>query len=316
MVNIRDIAQMADVSLSTVSRVINKNKYVSEKTRNHVQSIIDETGYIKNGVAVKLSTGKSGVIGVQIPYNNTCYDQLIDSILLTAKEKCYQVQLLPTYYEQETENYYYAMLEQKVIDGLILTSRSDCTTDLDQMLLRGRVISTEKLENVGVPMIYADREQAYEKVFAHLFEQKAQDVVFIAKRSSEQSITTRNKIKAYEKYFGKAKENKNFFIGIDQYESGYSWALNQVKEQRIPAYIYVNGDNTAAGILQAFQENGWEHNKDFTLIGEGNLSYSRIFNFSTIDFASEEIGKECVEFLLSDKKTIKCGKEPTFILRK
>jgi DNA-binding LacI/PurR family transcriptional regulator len=315
MANIRDIARIANVSLSTVSRVINEEKYVSEETRQHVQSIIEEVGYIRNGNAVKLSTGKTKVIGVQFPYNSTCYSQLIDSILLTSKENNYQVQLLPTYYEVEAEKYYYTLLEQKLIDGLILTSRTHSDFELKQLLLKGKIVTTEKMADSTIPMIFADREQAYEEVFAYIFSRYVKDFVFIVKRKPEESQTTKNKIQIFEKYFDKAKENKNFFTGIDQYDEGYLFAKELVKEKRVPEVIYANGDDIAAGVLHAFQEAGLTHKRDFMIIGEGNLSYSKIFNFSTIDFYSNVIGRECVEFLLSDKETINCPKKPTFILR-
>lgn len=315
MVNIRDIAKMADVSLTTVSRVLNQEPYVSEEKRKLVQAVIDKTGYTKNGNAVKLSTGKSGIIGVQIPYNNSCYDRLIDSILLETKERGYQVQLLPTYYEQETENYYYSMLEQKLIDGLILTSRTPHPINWTRLLEKGKLVSTEKLEHPEVPMIYPDREKAYDQLFSHLQAKKVQDVVFVTKRSADQSITTKNKIKAFEGYFGKAIEGKNYFVGIDDYESGYTWAKELASKNRIPTYLYTNGDNTAAGILMAFQEAGFEHKKDYFLIGEGNLSYSKLLNFSTIDFSPQEIGQACVEFLLSDQQRICCKKDAKLILR-
>lgn len=315
MANIRDIAKLAGVSLSTVSRVINQGKYVSDEKRKLVQEAIEKTGYIRNGNAVKLSTGKSGIFGVQIPYNNSCYDQLIDSILLATKEKGYQVQLLPTYYEQETENYYYSMLEQKLIDGLILTSRTPHPINWSRLLAKGKLVSTEKLENSEVPMIYADREQVYDQLFSQVHAKKIQDVVFVTKRSAEQSITTRNKIKAFEQYFGKIEEGKNYFVEIDDYESGYAWAQKQAAAGKIPAYVYTNGDSTAAGILAAFQEAGFQHKKDFCLVGEGNSSYSKLLNFSTIDFSSREIGQDCVDFLLSDQQQICCRKEAKLILR-
>lgn len=217
---------MADVSMSTVSRVINNDKYVSEKTREAVKKIINETGYVVNGNAVKLSKGRSGVIGVQIPYNNSCYDQLIDSILLTTKEKGYQVQLLPTYYEEEAENYYYSMLEQKLIDGLVLTSRTTIQMDWNKLLSKGKIVSTEKIDDPLVPVIAPDREKVYDAVFSYLHSLDSDNVIFTAKRNADQSITTRNKIRAYEKYFGKATKDLNYFVGIDRFENGYEWPMN------------------------------------------------------------------------------------------
>ena len=107
MANIRDIAKIAGVSKTTVSRVINNHQYVSEEIREKVQAAIEKTGYVVNGNAVKLSNGKNYTLGVTLPYNNSCYDRLVNSLLFHAKEKGYQVLLLPTYYDEETESEYY-----------------------------------------------------------------------------------------------------------------------------------------------------------------------------------------------------------------
>jgi DNA-binding LacI/PurR family transcriptional regulator len=115
---------MADVSKTTVSRVINNHQYVSEEIREKVQRVIEETGYVVNGNAIKLSNGKNYTLGVTLPYNSSCYDRLVNSLLFHAREKGYQVLLLPTYYDEQTENDYYALLEKRMIDGLILVSRA------------------------------------------------------------------------------------------------------------------------------------------------------------------------------------------------
>lgn len=101
MVNIRDIAKITGVSKSTVSRVVNKHPYVSEDIRKKVQSVIEDTGYVVNGNAVKLSNGKNYTLGVTLPYNSSCYDRLVNSLLFHAREKGYQVLLLPTYYDEK-----------------------------------------------------------------------------------------------------------------------------------------------------------------------------------------------------------------------
>lgn len=87
MVNIRDIAKITGVSKSTVSRVVNKHPYVSEDIRKKVQSVIEDTGYVVNGNAVKLSNGKNYTLGVTLPYNSSCYDRLVNSLLFHAREK-------------------------------------------------------------------------------------------------------------------------------------------------------------------------------------------------------------------------------------
>ena len=65
--NIKDIARMAGVSISTISRVINKSAYVSPEITERIERILDETGYRPNALAKELLRKKTNTIGVMLP---------------------------------------------------------------------------------------------------------------------------------------------------------------------------------------------------------------------------------------------------------
>lgn len=69
MTNIKDLAKMAGVSVTTVSRVLNNHPYVREEKRNSVLEAIRVSNYQQNINAVHLSKGKTQMIGVVLPYN-------------------------------------------------------------------------------------------------------------------------------------------------------------------------------------------------------------------------------------------------------
>lgn len=315
MVNIRDIAKMAGVSKTTVSRVINNHQYVSEDIREKVQAVMEETGYVVNGNAVKLSNGKNYTLGVTLPYNNSCYDRLVNSLLFHAREKGYQVLLLPTYYDEKTESEYYSLLEKRMIDGLVLVSRASNLENWTKLKSRGRIVSTEKVADPKIPMIYPDRKKAYEQLFKDLAQQGFSKVTFTNKRPLSESTSARDKAECYQQYFGEVVEGKNFFTGVEGYDSGYYWAKETYSDLPLPEIIYANADDTAAGIISALQELGFTHKKDYQIIGEGNLAYSQLLNFSTIDFLPDEIGAAVIDYILSDQKTIHTVKEPRIIKR-
>lgn len=229
MVNIRDIAKITGVSKSTVSRVVNKHPYVSEDIRKKVQSVIEDTGYVVNGNAVKLSNGKNYTLGVTLPYNSSCYDRLVNSLLFHAREKGYQVLLLPTYYDEKAEEEYYSLLEKRMIDGLVLVSRAKNLKNWDKLNSRGRIISTEKVDDPKIPMIYPDRTMVYNRLFKELAQKGFSKVVFTNKRALSESISAKDKAECYQKYFGKVITGENFFIGIEGFDSGYYWAKETYK---------------------------------------------------------------------------------------
>lgn len=315
VVTIRDIAKLADVSKTTVSRVINNHQYVSTEIREKVQKVIEETGYVVNGNAIKLSNGKNYTLGVTLPYNSSCYDRLVNSLLLHARKRGYQVLILPTYYDEETENEYYSLLEKRMIDGLVLVSRVRNLNNWTKLKSRGRIVSTEKVAEPKIPMIYPDRKRIYEEIFLSLSEQGMSRVTFTNKRPLAHSTSARDKAACYEKYFGDVIEGENFFTGIEGYESGFHWAKETYRTLPLPEVFYANADDTAAGIISGLQSLGYTHKKEFQMIGEGNLPYSQLLNFSTIDFCPENIGERVIDYILSDQEAIHMVLEPRLIKR-
>ena len=73
MTNIRKIAELAGVSVSTVSRVLNNHPYVNEQKRKEILAIIEELNYTQNVNAIHLVKGKTNVIGVLLPHVNDQY---------------------------------------------------------------------------------------------------------------------------------------------------------------------------------------------------------------------------------------------------
>ncbi|WP_086347591.1 LacI family DNA-binding transcriptional regulator [Candidatus Enterococcus clewellii] len=315
MATISDIAKIAGVSKTTVSRVLNSEKYVSDDLRARVKTVADELGYIPNGNAISLSTGKTNTLGILLPANDYCYDELVNSILLNAKEKNYRVMVLPSYYETMAEQAYYEMFRMKVVDGLILASTNTPEEITEKLQNYGKIVSAEKLENTDISMIYPDRKKGYQTLFAHLKSTEKKDVVFTLERDPKVSKSSRYKINAYKEYFDEPIENENYFVGIKGFIEGYEWAKQTFSTREIPEVIYTSGDQIAAGVIKALNEQQVYHGQEYEIIGEGNTPYSQSMDFSSVDFRLHEIGKELVEFMLSDAERKVKSYEPQFHFR-
>lgn len=117
MTNISDIAKIAGVSVTTVSRVLNNHKYVSEEKRATVLKVINEMNYTPNKNAIDLIRGETRMLGVIIPYNNNpAFDQILNGILNQAMDKDYSVTVLPSKYCKEKEIEYLLKLKNKLLD--------------------------------------------------------------------------------------------------------------------------------------------------------------------------------------------------------
>lgn len=315
MATISDIAKLAGVSKTTVSRVLNNHKYVSEALRKRVETVAAELNYVPNGNAINLSTGKTKVLGILLPAIDYCYEELVDSILLNAKRNDYKIMILPSYHEEITEKYYYEILRRKNIDGLILASISATEQVLTDLKRYGKILSSEKLDHSTIATIYPDRKLAYQELFANLKALEKNNIVFTLERKPEKSRSSQNKINAYKTHFGKPIEDRDYFIGIKTFDEGYQLGKKLIKMQNIPEVIYTSGDHIAAGIIKVFKEEGILHGIDFQIVGEGNTPYSQAMNFSSIDFCLTKVGEEIVSYMISDVPWVETAIKPNIIYR-
>ncbi|WP_177181432.1 LacI family DNA-binding transcriptional regulator [Halanaerobium salsuginis] len=153
MVSINDVAKKARVSISTVSRVMNKNANVSKEKEAAVLAAIDELDYIPNGLARGLVTKNTNSIGILIAdISNMYYSSLVKNIEYTLNKKGYYTIIGNTEWNPKREKDYLRYLIQKQVDGLILAS----TSLADQFI--------NKFCQKRIPLIVLDREIASQQI--------------------------------------------------------------------------------------------------------------------------------------------------------
>ena len=121
---IRDVAKKANVSVSTVSRVINKKGYVHEHTKVLVENIIAELGFIPNQLARSLTNRSSKIVGVIVPHvGHSFYGELLEGIEVQASTYGYKIMFCHTQDDPKRELEYLQFFEQYNI-CLLYTSPS------------------------------------------------------------------------------------------------------------------------------------------------------------------------------------------------
>jgi len=125
MPTIKDVAKKANVSVATVSRVINNTGYVNEETRKLVVKAIDELGYIPNELARSLFRKQSKIIGVIVPHISTIFfAELIEAIEDALANDGYKLMIFNSRDDIEREKKYMSVFQQYNIDGIILVANT------------------------------------------------------------------------------------------------------------------------------------------------------------------------------------------------
>ncbi len=126
-VTIKDVAKEANVSIATVSRVINKNPKVAPEIAACVMSAIERIGYVPNQIARSLKSTSSKTIGVIIPdITNVYLVQTINAIGAYMQSRGYMLLLFSTLNNPDAEMNGIRLMTEKRVDGLIINTTGFC----------------------------------------------------------------------------------------------------------------------------------------------------------------------------------------------
>lgn len=174
---IRDVAALAGVSPSTVSRVLNKSGYVSKQTQQNVMKAIEKMSYSPSAIAVSLSRNRSNMIGILVPsiYNEFFID-VINAVEKMAEEQGFRMMLCSTDYNLEKEK---AALEDllayRVVGLIIIPNRiqeKDNVGLLNQILSNGTpvICVDQKIPRFIGDNIYIDNDPGLEELLESILE--------------------------------------------------------------------------------------------------------------------------------------------------
>ncbi|MFD2923064.1 LacI family DNA-binding transcriptional regulator [Halobacillus naozhouensis] len=143
MTTIKDVAKLAEVSVATVSRVLNKNGYVHSETEKRVAYAIKQLNYKPNDVARSLFKGRSKMIALLVPdIMNPFFPELARAVEDMTKQHNFTFVLCNTDDDIDKEMAYLDALKQKSVDGIIIVSST---------------ISADNISGMGTPIVALDR---------------------------------------------------------------------------------------------------------------------------------------------------------------
>ena len=300
--NIYDIAKMADVSIATVSRVINNRPGVSEKARNKVTKVIDETNFRPNQIAKSLTNQKTNVIGIVMPGVNNYFSDRIDAINKVCKQRGYSLMITANYKdsnstEEDIDNF--NLLFEKRVDGIIYFPTNVMHEHIE-VIKRIRkkipvVITDKEIETLKLPCVLQDFIRPAKEVMDYLIGKGHKRIAFIHGLSYDLPNVERKRVyyQALEEA-GIAVDEGLIEEGAYSVDSGYH-AMKAILErtQDQATAVFAGNDHMAIGAIKALREKGYDLPKDVAVVGYDDIEFAKYVNpsLTTIRVNQYNMGK-------------------------
>lgn len=292
MPNIKKIAEMAGVSISTVSRVLNNHPYVNEQKRKEILAIIEKLNYTQNSNAIHLVRGKTNVIGVLLPFvNNQYYSAIIEGISREAAKHNYNMMLCQTGYSADKEIEILNMLKMKKLDGVIICSKINDCQEIEKYAKFGPIVTCEDTISNTISSIHIDHYKTFALGMEYLIEKGHKRIGYCVGRSN--SFNSQNRKQAYLDALSSIhvmpKEDWEF-VDCFTIEDGKRVVQSLLHMKERPTALLVSCNHIAAGIVTAAQKSGLSIPDDITIIGCDDQQVAEILDITTIAHSSVEVG--------------------------
>ncbi|MCM3766753.1 LacI family DNA-binding transcriptional regulator [Neobacillus niacini] len=304
MLTIKEIAERANVSRTTVSRVLNNSGYVSEEAKRRVLKVIEETGYIPSENAKSLRTKKTKVIGVILPKISTeTSSRLVKGIDEILAKGGYQILLANTNLKPEKEIEYLKLLKSRHVDGIILSATNVNRSLIEEIYQLKIPFVTVGQYISGLANVVFDDYQAAKDMVQLLIKKGHKRIAFIGVDESDRAVGYLRKNGYYDamKEAGLPVEDSWVQKGVFNSESGYESMkeIIEISDNR-PTAVAAVTDRLAIGAMQFIQQMGLSIPEDMAFAGMGASELSRYItpSLTTIDFSMEDAGREAAALLL------------------
>jgi DNA-binding LacI/PurR family transcriptional regulator len=305
-ITIKDIAKLAGVSHTTVSRALNNSSLISDKTKKNIKEIAGEHGYTPNNNAKCLVLNKSFSIGIFFTTLNfgitaDYFFQIIRTLQVQLKGK---YRLIVRGIDDYNEEDYY-LINKKTFDGIITLTQDSQDDKFIKHVEKNKlpqVIINRKYNSLHSDCIYADQKDVVKMAIEYLIKNGHTKICFV--KGTNNFTSTVNRLSGY---FEALKENSitinnNYIMeGNFNISSGYK-AMNKILNLTPrPSAIFFANDNMVLGALKCIKENKFSVPEDFSIIGMDNVEFASYLtpSLTTIERPTQTIITKALKYLLS-----------------
>jgi DNA-binding LacI/PurR family transcriptional regulator len=309
-VTIKDVARIAGVDPSTVSRVIADSPRISQNTKEKVTKVMEELDFYPNAIARSLANRSTKTIGVIMPLSseqvfvNPFFTEVMRGISASSLKRGYDILFSTGGSSDEEYQATSRIVNERRVDGLILlTSRRQDKTinDLIKKKLPFVVVGKpSRLENIN--WVDNDNQEACYNATEHLIKQGHSNIGFIGGEFSYVFMCER--FKGYKRALDiyNIKFNKDYLsLGEFLEEGGYHAMKKLLNLKKIPSAIVAADDLMAFGAIRAIKESGLRIPEDVAIVGFNDTPLANYIepSLSSVEIFVHELGYSASEILIN-----------------
>ncbi|WP_439129786.1 LacI family DNA-binding transcriptional regulator [Polaribacter sp.] len=328
---IYDIAEKLNLTAATVSRALNNNPKISEKTRKLIQKTAIEMNYEQNTLAKALKSGKSYNVGVIVPrIDSNFFASVIRGIEEELYPKGYHVIICQTHDQENQETGNINTLLSAQVDGILMSITNRKT--------KNKIF--ESISKKNVPLIFFDRKKEIRNVSSvtiddfngayyatkHLIEQGCKRIAHFS--NDKRLEIFKNRYLGYKQAIIDNGLEFDESLVIETHSkvlAGRESTKKLLNLPNPPDAIFSSSDFSALGAIQEIKSQGLKIPEDISVIGFSNEPFTRFMELSitSVDQSPLEMGRKAalvfldeVEAKASKKKPQQIVLQPELIIRK
>lgn len=310
-VTIVEVAKKAQVSLGTVSRVINNDVHVAPETRERVSAVIQDMGYVANRQARSLKGMKTNVIGVLVPDLATSYiGEILHGIDGELALHQFELMLFTTHRAAIKEASYVANMVQGMVDGLLLVlprSPADYTGTLSRYKFPFVLIDHQGIGK-PCPAVGATNWQGGYSATEYLIKLGHKRIGFIT--GSMDLGCSQDRLKGYQSALRThhvSEIPELIYEGDFSQKDGYAGASVLLDLPIPPTAIFASNDVMAMGVMDAVRNRNLRIPDDISIVGFDNINQSAMVYppLTTVHQPLEQMGRVATQMLLGILKSPK-----------
>lgn len=303
-VTLKQVAEHAGVSITTVSNYIRDWPFISERTRNIVGESIKELGYIPHPIAQGLRTGRTNIIGFIVPdLVNPHFSSMANIVESIARKHKYNILLFNSRDDETLETICINQAAQRWVDGLIIVQAAGATKTTQ--VLRATNIPVVSIDRV--PMDFKDsscRVDNYEAsclIMEYLYDLGHRRIAHLAGLTNSRPGKERyqgyeDSVEKYNLTYSRIVQNHGGWLA----SNGYDSMKELLEDETYPTAIYASNDEMALGALHLLQETNLRVPQDISLVGMDDSYLCRFVTpqLTTVRQPLEDMAQTGIKMLL------------------